>query len=88
VRGSCALNDTQAPKQRKTVWRSASRALSAELLDALLERHVPKAVLDSCGLTDDLKEALAESMPNTERDVHLSSTRGPWQAPLQRRERQ
>ena len=48
-------------------------ALSAELLDELLEGQDPAKVLQSDGLLGDLKKALAERMLNAELDVHLDS---------------
>lgn len=47
-------------------------AISAELLDQLLDGQDPSTVLESGGLMGDLKKALAERMLNAEMDVHLS----------------
>jgi putative transposase len=48
-------------------------ALSAELLDRLLDGQDPTTVLRSDGLIGELKKALAERMLNAEMDVHLDS---------------
>ena len=53
--------------------KKTSSALSAELLDQLLEGQDPSTVLSSDGLIGDLKKALAERMLNAEMDVHLDS---------------
>ena len=51
--------------------KKTNQALSAELLDELLEGEDPAKVLQSDGLLGDLKKALAERMLNAEMDVHL-----------------
>lgn len=48
-------------------------AISAELLDQLLDGQDPSTVLESGGLMGDLKKALAERMLNAEMDAHLSA---------------
>ena len=53
--------------------KKTNPALSAELLDELLEGQDPAKVLQSDGLLGDLKKALAERMLNAELDVHLDS---------------
>ena len=53
--------------------RKKDSAISAELLDKLLEGRDPASVLSSDGLLGDLKKALAERMLNAEMDVHLDS---------------
>ena len=53
--------------------KKTSSALSAELLDQLLDGQDPSTVLSSDGLIGDLKKALAERMLNAEMDVHLDS---------------
>ena len=51
--------------------KKTNPALSAELLDELLEGQDPAKVLQSDGLLGDLKKALAERMLNAELDAHL-----------------
>ena len=51
--------------------KKTTPALSAELLDELLEGQHPAKVLQSDGLLGDLKKALAERMLNAELDAHL-----------------
>ena len=53
--------------------RKTRPAISAGLLDQLLDGHDPSTVLHSDGLLGDLKKALAERMLNAEMDVHLDS---------------
>ena len=53
--------------------KKKSPALSAELLDELLDGQDPATVLRSDGLAGELKKALAERMLNAEMDVHLDS---------------
>ena len=53
--------------------RKTDSAISAELIDKLLEGQDPASVLSSDGLLGDLKKALAERMLNAEMDVHLDS---------------
>ena len=48
-------------------------ALSAQILDELLEGQDPATVLRSDGLLGELKKALAERMLDAEMDVHLDS---------------
>ena len=48
-------------------------AISAEMLDQLLDGQDPATVLRSDGLIGDLKKALAERMLKAEMDVHLDS---------------
>jgi len=47
-------------------------AISAELLDQLLDGQDPSTALESGGLMGDLKKALAERMLNAEMDAHLA----------------
>ena len=51
--------------------KKKTRAISAEVLDELLEGQDPATVLQSDGLLGELKKALAERMLNAEMDVHL-----------------
>lgn len=53
--------------------KTKTPALSAKLLDELLEGQDPATVLRSDGLLGELKKALAERMLNAELDVHLDS---------------
>jgi putative transposase len=53
--------------------KTKTAALSAKLLDELLEGQDPATVLRSDGLLGELKKALAERMLNAELDVHLDS---------------
>ena len=53
--------------------KKTSSALSAEILDQLLEGQDPSTVLSADGLIGDLKKALAERMLNAEMDAHLDT---------------
>jgi transposase-like protein len=53
--------------------KKKTTAISAEMLDELLDGQDPATVLSSDGLLGELKKALAERMLNAEMDVHLGS---------------